>query len=343
MDFNDSFGPMNNNNEDENENDNEDNKNNNISFEGNKENNNLSFENNANENNENNLSFDNMKMEGKEIKDKIEKEEEKQNDIFNAVPIEIKSEENQDILYYENLLIKQNIKYNLSLIFNNIKKNIYLKKTKFFQELKRRANYKLSKLINAEIMFLNIENKLSIFTHIEKNWKYQSSKKVFLKLKFNSKLDKYKKDQDKIKENEMKKKVKEVNDNLKKTENNLKAVSDSVEQLKQNEKNINNELSELNKKNNKLNEKYNNLVTKSKELKESIMQKMTNFSSTLDKTIDPRIAELQNIIKAKEREKNNNMNYFEEFYKKMNDILDIYENNYETIKSSINSSHSTNI
>ena len=136
MSFNDSFGPHNNNEEE--------NKNNNISFEGNKENNNLSFE-----NNENNLSFDNMKMEGKEIKDKIEKEEEKQNDIFNAVPIEIKSEENQDILYYENLLIKQNIKYNLSLIFNNIKKNIYLKKTKFFQELKRRANYKLSKLINS--------------------------------------------------------------------------------------------------------------------------------------------------------------------------------------------------
>ena len=151
-----------------------------------------------------------------------------------------------------------------------------------------------------------------------------------------------KKENKEKKENKNNEKKLEMNDALKKTENNLKEVSDNVDKLKNNEKNINNELDELNKKNNKLNTKYTNLVSKSKELKEAIMQKMSNFSSTLDKTLDPRIVELQNMIKAKERDKEKSINYFEEFYKKMSDILDMYEANYENIKSTINLSNASN-
>ena len=340
MSFNDSFGPNNNIDEEENKN-NE----NNISFEGN-QNNNISFEDNKNNisfednkvNEENNLSFDNMKVNEKENNDKNENEEEKQNDIFNSVPMEIKNQEKQDILYYENQLITEKIKYNIYLLFNIIKNNLNFKKSKFFQELKNISNNKLSKLIKAEIIFLNMQNKLSIFNHIERNLRYKLLKEAFIKIKLFAKIKKYRESQDKIKETEMKNKIKEMNDNLKKSENNLKEVSNNVDKLKQNEKNINNELEEINKKNNKLNIKYNNLIAKSKELKEAIMQKMTNFSSTLDKTIDPRIVELQNIIKSKEKDKEKSMNYFEDFYKKMSDILDVYENNYENIKSTINSS-----
>lgn len=340
MSFNDSFGPNNNIDEEENKN-NE----NNISFEGN-QNNNISFEDNKNNisfednkvNEENNLSFDNMKVNEKENNDKNENEEEKQNDIFNSVPMEIKNQEKQDILYYENQLITEKIKYNIYLLFNIIKNNLYLKKSKFFQELKNISNNKLSKLIKAEIIFLNMQNKLSIFNHIERNLRYKLLKEAFIKIKLFAKIKKYRESQDKIKETEMKNKIKEMNDILKKSENNLKEVSNNVDKLKQNEKNINNELDEINKKNNKLNTKYTNLVSKSKELKEAIMQKMTSFSSTLDKTIDPRIIELQNIIKSKEKDKEKSMNYFEDFYKKMSDILDVYETNYENIKSTINSS-----
>ena len=340
MSFNDSFGPNNNIDEEENKN-NE----NNISFEGN-QNNNISFEDNKNNisfednkvNEENNLSFDNMKVNEKENNDKNENEEEKQNDIFNSVPMEIKNQEKQDILYYENQLITEKIKYNIYLLFNIIKNNLYFKKSKFFQELKNISNNKLSKLIKAEIIFLNMQNKLSIFNHIERNLRYKLLKEAFIKIKLFAKIKKYRESQDKIKETEMKNKIKEMNDILKKSENNLKEVSNKVDKLKQNENGINNELDEINKKNNKLNSKYTNLVTKSKELKEAIMQKMTSFSSTLDKTIDPRIIELQNIIKSKEKDKEKSMNYFEDFYKKMSDILDVYETNYENIKSTINSS-----
>ena len=342
MDFKDSFGPKNNNEEEEAKDNNisfEGKQNNNISFEGN--NNNLSFDDNkANE--ENNLSFDNMKIDENKNNNKNEKEEEKQNDIFNSVPIEIKKEENQILKYYENQLITEQIKYNISILFTTLKKNIYLKKLKFFEKLRNISNNKLSKIVKAEIMFLNIQNKLSIFNNIERNFRFKTLKENFNKLKLFIKIKKYKESQEKAKETEIKKKIKEMNDNLKKSENNLKEIIDNVDKVKNNEKNINNDLDELNKKNAKLSTKYSNLVAKSKELKEAIMQKMTNFSSTLDKTIEPRIVELQNIIKNKEKEKEKSMNYFEEFYKKMSDILDMYEANYESIKSTINLSGASN-
>ena len=343
MDFNDSFGPKNNNEEEEAKDNNisfEGKQNNNISFDGN--NNNLSFDDNNKSNKENNLSFDNMKIDENENNNKNEKVEEKQNDIFNSVPIEIKKEENQDLIYYENQLRTEQIKYNIAILFNTIKKNIYLKKLFFFEKLRNISNNKLSKLVKAEIMFLNIENKLSTFNHLERNYRFKVIKENFNKLKLFIKIKKYKESQEKIKETEMKKKIKEMNDNLKKSENNLKEIIDRVDKVKISEKNINNELDELNKKNSKLTTKYSNLVAKSKELKESIKQKMASFSSTLDKTIEPRIVELQNIIKNKEKDKEKSMNYFEDFYKKMSDILDMYEANYESIKSTINLSGASN-
>ena len=341
MAFNDSFGPLDgNNNEEENKNNNisfEENKNNNmnnISFEDNKNNNNVSFE----ENKNNNMSFDDMK-----INNNNNVEEEKQNDIFNSLPMEIQRQDNQELLYYQNLHITENIKHNLFQIFNFINKRIYLNKIKFFYELKYRADYKYSKLVEAEMIFMNIQNKLNTFNYIERLFRYKLLKESFIYLKKYIKLNKYKEEQDKIKETEMKKKIKEVNDTLKKNEKNLKDISDTVDKLKNNEKNLNNDISELNKKYNKLDEKYNNLLQKSKTLKENIKQKASNYSLTLDKTIDPKIAELQNIIKNKEKEKENSLNYFEEFYLKMSDMLGMYESQYEAIKSKLNLSGATNI
>lgn len=338
MAFNDSFGQYDNNNLEDEENKNndnislEENKNNegnNISFEMNKINNNddnISFE----ENKNNNMSFDNMNIEKNNIG---EEDEQKQNDIFNSLPMEIQNQDNQENIFYENLYIKENIKNNLYKMFFVIENRIFLNKTKFFYELKYRADYKYDKLVRAEIVLMSMQNKLNIFYHIENIYRYKMIKKSFVNLKKYIKLKKYKDEQDKIKEIEMKKKIKDMNDKLKKNESNLKEISDNVNKLKDKEKIINNEIGELNKKYIKLNEKYNNLIQKSKILKENIKQKMANYSLTLDKTIDPKIAELQNIIKNKEKEKEKSMNYFEEFYKKMNDMIGIYESHYETMKS----------
>ena len=154
MSFNDSFGEnINNSFGEENKNNNisfdgNNNNNNNISFEENNNNNinnnNISFEgNNENQNNnisfeenKNNLSFDNMKMDDNINNKNLNEEEEKENDIFNSViPMEIQNQENQDILYYQDLLITENIKHNIYIIFNIIKKNILYHKIKFFSIL----------------------------------------------------------------------------------------------------------------------------------------------------------------------------------------------------------------
>jgi len=340
MSFNDSFGQYDNNNieeEEENKNngnvsleENKNNEGNNISFEMNKINNNnddnVSFE-----ENKNNMSFDNMKIENKNAEE--EEQKQNQNDIFNSLPMEIQNQDNQEMIFYENLYLKENIKnnlYRMILIFEN---RLFLNKTKFFYELKYRADYKYEKLVRAEIILMSMQNKLNVFNHIENNFRYKMMKESFINLKNYRKLIKYKDEQEKIKENEMKKKIKDMNDKLKKSENNIKDLSDNVNKLKDKEKIVNNDIGELNKKYNKLNEKYNNLIQKTKMLKENIKQKMANYSLTLDKTIDPKIAELQNIIKNKEKEKEKSINYFEEFYNKMNDMIGIYEAHYETMKS----------
>ena len=62
----------------------------------------------------------------------------------------------------------------------------------------------------------------------------------------------------------------------------------------------------------------------------------------MDKTLDPRIIELQNKIKAKENEREKSLVYFEDFYQKMSDLLSSYESNYETIVSTINTTNTTN-
>ena len=82
--------------------------------------------------------------------------------------MEIKNQENQDLIYYENQLITEKLKYNLYIVFNIMKKNLYLKKLKFFQKIKNISNTKLSKLVKAEIMFLNIQNKLLTFNQKKK-------------------------------------------------------------------------------------------------------------------------------------------------------------------------------
>ena len=337
MEFNDSFGNFNSNEDDNkigNISFNEENNNNNISFEGNNnnENNNISFE----EEKKNNISFENM--DNKIISIPETNNNKNENEIFNSLPMEIQNQESEDIIYYEKLLILENIKKNISSVFNIINKRVNFYKVIFFYELKTRAYNKYSKLVCAEILFINIKTKLNIFNSIERMYRYKNLKESFVTIKRYAKIKKEKEEKEKKRENEMKKKIKEMNDLLKNHENNLKNLNENVEKLKTNEKNINTEINELNKKHNKLNDKLNELTQKTKPLKESIKKKSDNFSLTLDKTIDPKIAELQNIIKYKEREKEKSMNYFEDFFKKMNDMLGFYESNYETIKSTINSS-----
>lgn len=265
------------------------------------------------------------------------------NNIFNSVPMEIESQENEKINFYQNILVKENINYHLSMVFNILKNLLKSYKLKFLYELKQKSNNKYAKLVKAEIIFMNIQQNLQIFNYIFNRDRKEKLNNCFIKLKKHISLLKFLEAQEEKKSNEIKKKIKNANEQLKKCEKNYKEALSGVEGLKNIDEKLNEEINVLEQKNKSLNEKYNELVQKSKVLKESISinkQKSANYSSTMDtKNSEPRILDLQKKIKEREDEKEKNMSYFEDFYHKMNDMLGKYESNYDTIISTMNTTN----
>ena len=278
--------------------------------------------------NNNNLN-DNVKMNN--VKEDFVDQFQDKNNINN----EYQNNESQSQIYNQ-LTIKERLNYNIQNLFRIIKKHFFENKMKFFYELKYKSDYKYSKLIEAEIMFLEMQNKLNIFNNINKRIKYKYLKESFMKLKNYVEIKKYKNEQDKIKSLELKEKINKANNLLKSKKDEYKLLNDNINKLNDKEKKIDLEIEELNKTCNSLNNKYTNLLQKSKLIKDSIKLKSSNNSLTLDKSIDPKIAELQNLLRNKEMEKEKSMKCFENFYKKMNDMIQIYENSYEDLKSKLN-------
>ena len=262
--------------------------------------------------------------------------------IFNAVPMEIENEEDSKTKYYKEIKTKENIESSLYSIYNILKQKILFSKLNFFYKLKQISNIGFAKLVKAEILFMSIERSFSIFSKIYKKNKTKQLSKCFNKIKNYGAVLKYKGTIEENEEKELKNKIKIANENLQKFEKTQKEIITNLETMKNNEKRISDEIEGLEKKYNGLNEKYNDLLKKSKAIKESISlskQKSYNLSSTMDKTLDPRIIELQNKIKVKENEREKSFVYFEDFYQKMSDMLGSYESNYETIVSTINTTN----
>ena len=286
--------------------------------------------------NQNNTSFGNNNGAKQILSQDID-------NIFDSVPMEIENEEDSKTKFYKEIKIEENIKNSLYTIYNILKQKILFSKLNFFYKLKQTANIKYAKLVKAEILFMSIERSFSIFSKIYKKNKKKQLSKCFNKIKNFCGILKYKKVVEEKEETDLKNKIKIANDNLKKYEKTQKEITTNLETMKNNEKNISNEIEGLEKKYNGLNEKYNDLLKKSKAIKESIIslskQKSYNLSSTMDKTLDPRIVELQNKIKTKENEREKSYVYFEDFYQRMSDMLGSYESNYETIVSTMNTSN----
>ena len=286
--------------------------------------------------NQNNTSFGNNNGAKQILSQDID-------NIFDSVPMEIENEEDSKTKFYKEIKIEENIKNSLYTIYNILKQKILFSKLNFFYKLKQTANIKYAQLVKAEILFMSIERSFSIFSKIYKKNKKKQLSKCFNKIKNFCGILKYKKVVEEKEETDLKNKIKIANDNLKKYEKTQKEITTNLETMKNNEKNICNEIEGLEKKYNGLNEKYNELLKKSKAIKESIIslskQKSYNLSSTMDKTLDPRIVELQNKIKTKENEREKSYVYFEDFYQRMSDMLGSYESNYETIVSTMNTSN----
>jgi hypothetical protein len=269
-------------------------------------------------------------------------QESKNDDIFNAIPIEIANEENYSYEYYNYFYIKQKLSYSLNNIFNIIQKRINNQKNKFFFTLKQNSNIKYSKLINAELLYMLIETNSKIIEHIWHQKRIDILNDVFTRIKKYNVLNEYYKSYDSKKNIEINQKINEIEEKMKKIEKIYNEKLNDVDILKNKEENTKKENIEIKNRINNLEEKYNMLIDKNKELKEFISlsrQKSAKYNYEVDTNGDKRIIELQNKIKIKEKETEDQIKYCELFYQNMNDILSQYESKYDTIKSTINTTN----
>ena len=264
------------------------------------------------------------------------------NNIFNSIPMEIESEENQKITYYNNIYIKEKISFHLNSLFNFIQKKINSNQSKLFFALKQKSNYKYSKLVHAQILFMLLETNFKKIKFICDKTRKDILNDAFSKIKNHNILSAYYYDYDSKKNIETNQSISEVENDLKNVEKIYHEISEKVKILKNLGEKQKNEVKEIETKNKKLEEKCNELIGKNKELKEVISlsrQKSAKYNYEHDVDDEKRIIELQNKIKMKEKESDNQIAYYELFYQSMNEMLSQYESKYDTIKSTINTTN----
>ena len=271
-----------------------------------------------------------------------EKDNDDNNNIFNSIPLEIESEENQKIQYFNCIYIKGKISFHLYTLFNIIQRKINNNQSKFFFALKEKSNYKYSKLVHAQILFMLIETNFRKIKHIWDKTRKDILHDAFSKIKRHIILTSFYDEYDSKKNIETKQSISEVENELKNVEKKFDEISEKVKNLKNLEEKQKNEVKEVENKNKKLEEKCNELIGRNKELKEMISlsrQKSAKYNYDHDANDEKRILELQNKIKMKEKESDNQIAYYQLFYQSMDEMLSHYESKYDTIKSTINTTN----
>ena len=260
---------------------------------------------------------------------------EEANAIFNPIPIEI-NEDNSTKEYYNYLYLNEKINYNLTNLFNYINRKLKNKQMKFLFSLKQKSNIKYSKLINAEILYMSIESNLKLLEHIWHKKRLDILNYIFFKIKNYIILNTSYKDYDTKKIIEIKKNINRINEDYKKIDKKYKDKAGEIDKLKKEVEIQKKEMDDIKKKNKNLEEEYNILIGKNSELKEIISlsrQKSAKYNYENDIDDEKKILELQNKIKIKEKESDEQLKYFELYYNEMNEMLSQYESKYDTIKS----------
>ena len=263
----------------------------------------------------------------------------KNNDIFN--PIFTKEINNQDDLrkleFYETQLIKEKINYSLLKIFENINKPINSYKISFFNKLKYILNQKYSKLVTAEILYMDIKTKIVHFFNFLKFKQLMKLQKSFNKIKNFSYLKKRQKEQDQYIKKEKENKIQFLNNKLNSIGNTLNEANRKITNLNNVQKKLLLDNRDLKNKINQLTEKMNHLVKVGNLLKESLSNKKNEYNNSINnKSLEIKIQNLQNIIEQKENEKERAMIDVDNFYQSMDVVLSQYESISETILSNCN-------
>ena len=264
----------------------------------------------------------------------------KNNDIFNSVfTTEI---DNQDDLkkldFYETQLIQEKVNYSLLKIFKNINNCINSYKISFFYKLKYILNEKYSKLVSAEILYMDIKTNMDHFLYFLKFIQIKKLQKSFNKIKNYSYLKKRQKEQEQYIKKEKENKMQSLNNKLNSIGSTLNEANRKINILNNIQKKLAIDNRDLKNKINQLTEKMNQLVKVGNMLKESINnnKKNTDNNSINNKSLENKIQNLQNLIEQKENEKERAMIDVDNFYQSMDVVLSQYESISETILSNCN-------
>ena len=141
-------------------------------------------------NDRNNISFEALDNLNANLNNKSNDAVPENNDIFNSIPMEIETEENDRIYYYQNKYLIEKIYYNLNKMIKVINNKFLLKKLFVFLLLKRISDIKHYQIIDAELILFKLTNSLKLLIRIYRRQKRNYLKKYFYKWNNNNILNK---------------------------------------------------------------------------------------------------------------------------------------------------------
>ena len=281
-------------------------------------------------NDKNNISFEALDNLNANLNNKSNDAVPENNDIFNSIPMEIETEENDRIYYYQNEYLIEKIYYNLNKMIKVINNKFLLKKLFVFLLLKRISDIKHYQIIDAELILIKLTNSLKLLIRIYRRQKRNYLKKYFYKWNNNNILNKQTQEIKQKIEEKIQKENEEKVDNLTKKLNEIEKESKNLNKTYSSLENTNNELKNKIKQ---FNDKENNLISQLKQLeskntkfKELISTRSPSISSTSEhKTLESKIKLLENQINHLQDQKKEKENTLQLFISEMEKNLQKYE------------------
>ena len=281
-------------------------------------------------NDKNNISFEALDNLNANLNNKSNDAVPENNDIFNSIPMEIETEENDRIYYYQNEYLIEKIYYNLNKMIKVINNKFLLKKLFVFLLLKRISDIKHYQIIDAELILFKLTNSLKLLIRIYRRQKRNYLKKYFYKWNNNNILNKQTQEIKQKIEEKIQKENEEKVDNLTKKLNEIEKESKNLNKTYSSLENTNNELKNKIKQ---FNDKENNLISQLKQLeskntkfKELISTRSPSISSTSEhKTLESKIKLLENQINHLQDQKKEKENTLQLFISEMEKNLQKYE------------------
>ena len=269
------------------------------------------------------------------------------NNIFCSVPMELEEESNFGNInninnndYYLDLLSKELLKYNLSNIFNILNDKKTIIQSSIFYFLKKLNKNKINNIIKAQTLYLKISSSLELFSKLFRNRRINVLYQVFQIIKrkylffqgikenknnnFRAKFElNYKKEKNNL--------INKSTDSLKSLEKEIQILKKNINQLSLKESKLKKELNNYLQVEKQLNEKIKTIETLNYSVKKSIQSNNSSSNRSISK-FDNEMLSLENAIEANKLVKQEKQEIINAFIKKVNNLLNEYQNYIDNLK-----------